>query len=94
MKAYWVAHVEVTDMDTYSKYAEIATKAVHEHGGKFLARGGRCEVFEGTVKARNVIAEFPSLDAARACYHSQIYAAALELSRKSSIRDVMILEGV
>ena len=94
MKAYWIAHVEVTDMETYSKYAQLATKAIEEHGGRFLARGGRFEVMEGTVKARNVIAEFPSMDDALACYRSETYAEALKFSRASSDRDVLILEGV
>lgn len=94
MPAYWIAHVDVSDMDTYKKYAEIATQAIKQHGGKFLARGGRYEVMEGNIKSRNVLAEFPSMDDALACYHSEIYAEALKYSSKSSIRDVLILEGV
>lgn len=94
MPAYWIAHVDVSDMDIYKKYAEIATQAIKQHGGKFLARGGHYEVMEGNVKSRNVLAEFPSMDDALACYHSEIYASALEYSSKSSIRDVLILEGV
>ncbi len=94
MKAYWIAHVAVSDMETYAKYAELAAKAVQEHGGRFLARGGRWEVMEGTAKARNVIAEFPSMDSALSCYRSETYAKALEYSRASSERDVIIVEGI
>ncbi|MCY4007353.1 MAG: DUF1330 domain-containing protein [Rhodobacteraceae bacterium] len=94
MKAYWIAHVEVTDSETYGKYAQLATQAIEEHGGKFLARGGRYELLEGSVKPRNVVAEFPSMEDALACYHSESYAKALNFSRRSSQRDVMILEGI
>ena len=41
MAAYWIANVHVTDAEAYGKYAAIATKAIAEHGGMFLARGGK-----------------------------------------------------
>lgn len=94
MKAYWIAHVEVTDIETYMKYAELATQAIEKFGGKFLARGGRFEIMEGSVKSRNVLAQFPSMEEALACYNSKIYAQALAYSNVSSDRDVIILEGV
>ena len=94
MKAYWIAHVDVTDQDVYAKYVKLATQAIEAHGGEFLARGGRFEVMEGDVKARNVLAVFPSMDDALACYHSDIYNGALKHSHISSNRDVIILEGV
>ena len=94
MNAYWISHVDVTDADTYAKYAEIAGRAVAEFGGRFLARGGRYETLEGVARARNVIAEFPSMEAALACYRSETYAKALEYARVSATRDVVIVEGV
>ncbi len=94
MKAYWIAHVDVKDTEIYGQYAKLATQAIESHGGEFLARGGRFEVMEGNVKARNVIAVFPSMEDALACYHSDIYGEALKHSKVSSDRDVMILEGV
>lgn len=94
MKAYWIAHVDVTDQDVYAKYVKLATQAIEVHGGEFLARGGRFEVMEGAVKARNVLAIFPSMDDALACYRSDIYGEALKHSRISSNRDVIILEGI
>ena len=55
-KAYWIAHVEVTDAETYGKYAAIATEAIAAHGGEFLARSGRYKQLEGNDRARNVVA--------------------------------------
>ena len=94
MKAYWIAHVDVKDTKIYDQYAKLATQAIESHGGEFLARGGRFEVMEGSVKARNVIAVFPSMEDALACYHSDMYGEALKHSKASSDRDVVILEGV
>lgn len=93
MSAYWIAHVDVTDEDTYKEYAKLATAAVAEHGGRFLARGGRYECLEGNCRPRNVVIEFPTMEAAVGCYKSASYAKALEFSSRSSDRDMVIVEG-
>ena len=92
MSALWIAHVHVTDDETYAKYAAIATEAIAEHGGVFLARGGRYVQLEGRDRARNVVARFPSLEAAEACYNSSRYQEAVAFAKQSSERDLMILE--
>ena len=92
MSALWIAHVHVTDDETYKKYAAIATEAIAEHGGVFLARGGRYVQLEGRERARNVVARFPSLEAAEACYNSPRYQEAVAFAKQSSERDLMILE--
>ena len=38
MTAYWIAQVEVTDAESYAKYASQAKVAIEAHGGKFRAR--------------------------------------------------------
>ncbi len=92
MSALWIAHVEVTDPDTYAKYAAIATKAIAEHGGVFLARGGRYRQMEGNDRARNVVARFPTFEAAIACYESPMYQEAVGHAKVSSVRDLVIVE--
>ncbi len=94
MSAYWIARVDVTDADTYAKYAKVAGQAISEFGGRFLARGGDYESMEGVARARNVIAEFPSMEAALACYCSETYAQALDYARVSAERELVIVEGV
>jgi uncharacterized protein (DUF1330 family) len=91
--AYWIAHVTVTDEDAYARYAALATEAIAAHGGEFLARGGRYVQLEGTDRARNVVARFPSLEAAEACYRSQAYRQALSHARGAAERDLVIVEG-
>jgi uncharacterized protein (DUF1330 family) len=90
--ALWIAHVTVTDEAAYSKYAAIATDAIAEHGGVFLARGGRYIQKEGRDHARNVVARFPSVEAANACYDSARYQEALSHARGASERDLVIVE--
>lgn len=92
--ALWIAHVDVTDPDAYGTYATAAGPAIAAHGGVFLARGGRYVQLEGKDRARNVVARFPSLDAAVACYHSPDYQAALAHARGASVRDLVVVEEI
>lgn len=92
MTALWIAHVTVTDPDSYGKYAKLAGPAIAAHGGTFLARGSRYVQLEGTERARNVVARFPSVEDAVACYHSAEYQAALEHARHAAERDLVIVE--
>jgi len=94
MPAYWIAHVEVTDADAYGRYAALAGPAIHKHGGKFLARAGRYVQFEGNDRARNVVVEFPSVEAAVECYESPEYSEARSHAEGASVRDLMVVEGV
>jgi uncharacterized protein (DUF1330 family) len=93
MPAYWIAHATVTDPEAYGRYAKLATEAIAAHGGRFLARGGRYVQLEGNDRARNVLAEFPSLEAAEACYRSAAYQAALAHAKGAAERDLVIVEG-
>ncbi|MDO9638647.1 MAG: DUF1330 domain-containing protein [Pseudotabrizicola sp.] len=90
--ALWIAHVEVTDLDAYALYAKGAGPALAAHGGVFLARGGRHVQLEGNDRARNVVARFPSLEAAVECYHSPEYQAALAHAKGASVRDLVVVE--
>ena len=90
--ALWIAHVEVTDPDAYGRYAALAGPAIAAHGGVFLARGGRYVQLEGNDRARNVVARFPSVEAAEACYHSAEYQAALDHAKGAAERELVIVE--
>ncbi|MCE8008230.1 DUF1330 domain-containing protein [Aestuariivita sp.] len=92
MGALWIAHVTVTDETAYAKYAALATQAIAEHGGVFIARGGRFVQLEGQARPRNVVARFPSVEAAEKCYNSDVYQRALNHARDASERELMIVE--
>ncbi len=92
MPALWIAHVTVTDDEAYGKYAKLAGPAIAKHGGAFIARGGWFVQLEGKERPRNVVARFPSVEAAEACYHSDDYQAALNHARGASERELVIVE--
>jgi len=92
MPALWIAHVTVTDDEAYGRYADLAGPAIAKHGGAFIARGGRYVPLEGRERARNVVARFPSLEAAEACYRSAEYQAALDHARGASERELVVVE--
>ena len=92
MSALWIAHVTVTDEEAYAKYAALATEAIASHGGVFIARGGRFVQLEGQARPRNVVARFPSVEAAQECYNSDVYQRALNHARDASQRELLIVE--
>lgn len=92
MTALWIAHVSVTDAEAYGEYARLAGPVIAAHGGVFLARGARFVQLEGPERARNVVARFPSVEDAVACYRSADYQAALEHAKNAAERELVIVE--
>ena len=92
--ALWITNVEVTDPDSYMKYAKLAGPCIEGHGGTFLVRAGRCVQLEGRARARNVVARFPSVEAAVACYNSPEYQEALKFAKGAAERDLVVVEEV
>ncbi len=92
MAALWIAHVSVTDAEAYGKYAELAGPAIAMHGGEFIARAARYVQLEGKDRPRNVVARFPSVEAAVECYNSDEYQAALNHARGASERELVVVE--
>lgn len=95
MKAYWIAHVDVTDPDQYLHYTQRAPAAFALYGGRMLARGGRSEALEGrSTPQRSVVIEFDSYEQALACYHSEHYQEAKGHREGAARAEVIIVEGV
>ena len=93
-KAYWIARVDVDDNEEYKKYVETGKPAFERYKAKFLARGGRTELVEGTGRARNVVIELHSLQDALDCYNSPEYSAARAIRQKVSQGEWVLVEGV
>lgn len=92
-KGYVITRSDVLKPEAYARYAEGATKAIADHGGKILVRGGRHEALEGKARARNVVIEFESYDQARRYYHSQQYQAAIKLREGAAEMEIVLVEG-
>lgn len=92
-KGYWIAHVDVTDPEGYKAYTTANQAPFAEFGARYLVRAGQREVPEGKVRSRTVVMEFPSFDAALACYHSPSYQAAKKLREHTAVADLVVVEG-
>lgn len=92
-KGYWVARIDIDDFETYKTYIAANAAPFAEYGAKFLVRAGHFECREGDSRERNVVIEFPSYEAAKACYDSPEYQAAKALRDPVSRGDLVIVEG-
>lgn len=92
-KGYWIGRIDVHDTEAYKAYIETATPAYRDHGARFLVRGGAQEAVEGALRTRNVVIEFPSYEAALACYNSETYQKARAIRKQVSDGELLIIEG-
>jgi len=92
-KGYWIPHLDVHNPEGFQAYRTMADAGHKRFGSRLLARGGRREVVEGHMRARNVLREFNSFDEAMAYYHGPEYARAHPLREPHSACDFLIVEG-
>ena len=93
LKGYWLAHVDISDPEGYKPYQAKNAVAFGKFGARFLVRGGRQEVTEGRARSRTVVMEFPSYEAALACYRSPDYQAAKALREGKAEVDLVVIEA-
>jgi uncharacterized protein (DUF1330 family) len=92
-KGYWIARVDVRDPERYKDYVATAKPAFEKYGANFLVRGGAYEAMEGKARARNVVIEFPTIQAARDCYNSPEYQAAKAIRVTVADAEMVLVEG-
>jgi uncharacterized protein (DUF1330 family) len=92
-KGYWIGQIDVTDEEGYKPYTVANQASFGEFGARYLVRAGRKDVTEGRARSRIVVLEFPSYDAALACYRSPTYQAAKKLREAKAETDLVIVEG-
>jgi len=92
-KGYWVASIDVTDMDGYKAYVVANAEPFRQYGAKFLIRAGKLEPVEGNLRSRVVVIEFPSYQAALDCYHSPEYQKAKALRMGKGVGEIVVVEG-
>jgi uncharacterized protein (DUF1330 family) len=93
-KGYWIARVDVDDLEKYKEYVAAGAEAYAKYGAVALARGGRSAVLEGEARSRNVIWEFPTFEAAVDCYNSVEYQSARRLREGIATGEFVVVEGV
>ena len=92
-KGYWIVHLDVTDAEAYKAYPPALLTHLAKFGTRFLVRGGARDVPEGKVRGRTAVVEFPSFDAAWACYRSPDYVPIKKLRQGNADIDLVIVEG-
>mgnify|MGYP001123419961 CR=1 FL=1 len=92
-KAYWIARIDIHNMDGYKQYVAENGAVFHKYGARFLVRGGNFEQKEGTSRSRNVVIEFKDHETALACYNSPEYQRLVAMRRPHSEGDLVIIEG-
>lgn len=94
MSAYVVVQIEVEDPVRYAEYKRIAPPSIAAYGGRYVVRGGACEILEGTwLPPRLVVLEFPTAERARAWWDSPEYAEAKALRQESARTEMLLIEG-
>lgn len=92
-KGYWIARIAAHTPERYGEYVEAATPAYKEFGATFLVRGGEYEAVEGEARPRNVVIEFPTYEAALACYNSAQYQKAKAIRNEIADGELLIVKG-
>ena len=82
------------DREEFGKYMEAVPPTLEGHPVRPLALYGAIETLEGPPIEGAVIAEFPTLEAARAWYHSPAYQEAVKHRHKAGDYRVFLIEGL
>ena len=95
MSALVIVDIEVTDPVRYEDYKRLASASIAAHGGRYLVRGGRSEVLDGTWTPRRlVVLEFDSVEQAKAWRESPEYAEAKQVRESCARSNMVVVEGV
>ena len=95
MAAYLIADIEVTNAAGFEEYRAKVPAVIAAYGGRYLVRGGTCEVLEGNGPARRrVVLEFPSMAKLKTFWDSPEYVPLRELRGRHSNAHIVGVEGV
>ncbi|MCE9658446.1 MAG: DUF1330 domain-containing protein [Burkholderiales bacterium] len=95
MAAYLIAELEVTNPAGFEEYRALVPAVIAAYGGKYLARGGACEVLEGGGPARRrVVLAFDSMQSLKTFWDSPEYLPLRALRERHSTANIVAVEGV
>jgi uncharacterized protein (DUF1330 family) len=94
VRAYVIVDITIHDPVVYEKYKELAPAGIATYGGKYLVRGAKTTILEGTWSPKRlVILQFPSAEKARAWWNSDEYAEAKALRHTCATTQMLLVEG-
>ncbi len=93
--AFVIATMDILDPQAFvEQYIPPTLATIDEFGGQMLAVGGTTVGLEGEdFRSRTVAFEFANMDTAMAWYHSESYAPLIELRKKCTEGDLIILSA-
>lgn len=95
MPAYLIADIELHDAERYKDYVEHVPALIEKFGGRYLVRGGRTQVLEGSwTPSRLIVLEFPDRDAVLGLYEDEEYAPYRDLRQSIASTDLILADGV
>ena len=95
MAAYVIVEVETHDLELMTRYRELSKPIVEAHSGRFLARGGKCELLEGdNIPERVVVLEFPSLEQAREWWACDEYREPKAMRQRAGRTRMVVVENI
>lgn len=95
MAAYLIADLEVTHPEGFEEYRAQVPPVIAAYGGRYLVRGGACEVLEGGGKPRRrVVLEFPTMTQLKTFWESPEYRPLRALRERNADSHIVAVEGV
>lgn len=94
MKGYWLILAgKITNNEAQAEYGRLWGPIATKYGARVLRDERLVEIREARDTVRTLLVEFPSIEAARACYDDPAYTEAAKWAVQASTRDLVIFEG-
>lgn len=93
-KGYVIVELEVFDPALFGEYRSAVAKMIADYGGRYLARGGTTQGYEGDLPpSRCILLEFPSLEIAQSMLDAKEYGPIAAIRHKSAKSRIYLVEG-
>ena len=94
MAVFFLAEIEqIHDASMYERYLEAVAPIVREHGGEYIIRSDKITPVTGDWSAKRVIVlRFDTVEAMRACFHSEAYRQIAHLRENSTVSKSLLVE--
>ena len=94
MKGYWIIlGTAVTDQAAQEEYGRLWRPIAERYDAKINPAKVPPVLKEARDTARVIIVEFPTYDAALACYEDPAYQEAKKMANKAARRDLLIIKA-
>ncbi|PUZ23472.1 DUF1330 domain-containing protein [Chitinophaga parva] len=95
MPAYVIIEVTILNPELIKQYQALAPATLAPFGGRYIARGGHNTTLEGGWEPqRMTLIEFPSVENAKAWWHSDAYSQARATRKDAATMRMVITEGL